>query len=392
MKLPIFISFISALIFNLSSICTANPLTEAAIIEPPEGFSVVQAQAANNAPFVALNNGGLEFWLFDARQKAFKPIAKNAVGDWDHRLHHTQWSDDDLVLFRNWEGVIDIVDPNDLGAKTSFKADLKSAPLRMSQWISKYSMLVDETDFYRSTEGTLSKAAKPNPLAHTVQTGLIIQDDKVITSGFHDQTIKVWSLPDGNLLHDWKVGGWLNKRNITTIALVNGHLLLASQSGHVEERSLNSGEKLWSARPCREHTNFYYSSQFSQSLSVNVNDGVFFSCGLRVGYIELQSNSWTVTPLNAAIKDKDAASELIAVETIQGTPLAVLIFANGKALVIEKKKKQVAQRLNNVRPGTAGVTYIPASQQLFLAGQGSIHLYQLRQDLEGHSTTPESAY
>ena len=379
MKLPIFNSFISALIFSLSAICTANPFTEAAIIEPPEGFSVVQAQAATDAPFVALNNGGLEFWLFDARQKTFKPIAKNAVGDWEHRLHHTQWSDDDLVLFRNWEDVIDIVDPNDLSAKTSFKADLKSAPLRMSQWINKYSMLIDETDFYRSIEGTLSKAAKPTPLAHTVQTGLIIQDNNVITSGFHDQSIKVWSLPQGNLLHDWKVGGWLSKRNITATALVHGRLLVASQSGHLEERSLTSGEKLWSARPCREQTNFHYSSQFPQSLSVNVNDGVFFSCGSRVGYIELQSNSWIVVSLDTALKTEDVASEFIAVETIPNTNLAVLIFANGKTWVLDKKQKQVVQRLRDIRPGTTGVTYISASQQLLLAGTEGIYLYQLSQ-------------
>jgi WD40 repeat protein len=379
MKFPIFNGLISALIFSVSSICAATPFTETALIEPPKGFFVVQAQAAPDATFVALNDGGLEFWLFDAHQQTFKPIAKNAIGDWDRRLHHTQWSDGNLVLFRNWEGVIDIVDPEDLNAKTSFKADLKSAPLRMSQWINKYSMVVDETDFYRIKEGTLSKAVKPNPFAHTVQTGLIIQGDKVITSGLHDQTIKVWSLPDGNLLHDWKVGSWLSKRNITAIALVNGRLLLASQSGHMEERSLTSGEKLWSARPCRGHTNFHYNSQFPQSLSVNVKGGVFFSCGSRVGYIELQSNSWAVASLDVVLNTKNAANELIAAETIPDTNLAVLIFADGKTLVLDKKQGQVVQRLKDVSPGTAGVTYISTSHQLFLAGERSIYLYQLDQ-------------
>lgn len=379
MKTPILNTFISTLIFSLSSVCAANPFMEAATIESPEGFSIAQAQAATDVPFVALNDGGLEFWLFDLRRQAFKPIAKNAVGDWDHRVHHTQWSDGDLVLFRNWEGLINIVNPNDLSAKTSFRADLKSAPLRMSQWINQYSMLVDETDFYHNMDGTLSKAAKPNPLAHTVQTGLIIQGDKVITSGFHDQTIKVWSLPDGNLLHEWKAGGWLSKRNITAIALVHGRLLLASQNGYLEERSLTSGEKLWSARPCREHTNFHYSSQFPQSLSVNVDDGLFFSCRSRVGYIEFQSNSWVVTPMDATLRDKEAG-KLIAVETIQHANLAVLIFANGNTLVLDKKQKQVVQRLKNVRPGAVGVTYISASRQLLLAGTGDIYLYELSQN------------
>jgi hypothetical protein len=379
MKFPIFNGLISALIFSVSSICAATPFTETALIEPSKGFSVVQAQATSDATFVALNDGGLEFWLFDARQQTFKPIAKNTVGDWDHRLHHTQWSDGNLVLFRNWEGIIDILDPENLSTIISFNADLKSAPLRMSYWINQYSMLVDETDFYRNTEGTLSTATKPNPLAHTVQTGLIIQDDKVITSGLHDQTIKVWSLPDGNLLSDWKAGSWFSKRNITAIALVNDRLLIASQSGHIEERSLTSGEKLWSARPCREHTNFHYSSQFPQSLSVNVNDGVFFSCGSRAGHIEFQSNSWIVVSLDPVLKTKKAATELIAVETIPDTNLAVLIFANGKTLVLDKKQKQVVQRLKDIRPGTTGVTYISASQQLLLAGREGIYLYQLSQ-------------
>jgi hypothetical protein len=81
MKFPIFNGLISALIFSVSSICAATPFTETALIEPPKGFFVVQAQAAPDATFAALNDGGLEFWLFDARQQTFKPIAKNTVGD-----------------------------------------------------------------------------------------------------------------------------------------------------------------------------------------------------------------------------------------------------------------------------------------------------------------------
>jgi hypothetical protein len=161
--------------------------------------------------------------------------------------------------------------------------------------------------------------------------------------------------------------------------LVNGRLLLASQSGHMEERSLTSGEKLWSARPCRGHTNFHYNSQFPQSLSVNVKGGVFFSCGSRVGYIELQSNSWAVASLDVVLNTKNAANELIAAETIPDTNLAVLIFADGKTLVLDKKQGQVVQRLKDVSPGTAGVTYISTSHQLFLAGERSIYLYQLDQ-------------
>ena len=83
--------------------------------------------------------------------------------------------------------------------------------------------------------------------------------------------------------------------------------------------------------------------------------------------------------LDPVLKTKDAATELIAVETIPDTNLAVLIFANGKTLVLDKKQKQVVQRLKDIRPGTTGVTYISARQQLLLAGTEGIYLYQLSQ-------------
>lgn len=386
MKLSILNTFIAVLIFSFDSVNAAQPFTQVETLESPTGFSVVHAQAAPNAPFVALNDGGLDFWLFDARQQKFNHIAKNVVVDWDHRLHHTQWSEGNLVLFRNWEGVIDIVNPEDMSSKISFSADLKNAPLRMSQWISTYPMLIDETDFYQNIEGKLTKPAKPNPLTHTVQTGLLIKENKqVITSGFHDESIKVWSLPEGELLHSWDIGTWFGKRRITAIALSYGRLLVATEAGHLEERSLATGEKLWSSRPCRDHINFHHSSQFPASLSINVNDGLFFSCGLRIGYIEPQKNEWIISSLDAVANEATLTNEsqktpaqLFAVETIADTDLAVLVFADGSSIVINKKQKRVLQKLANVKPGTAPVSYLEATKQLFLSdAQNRVHLYKL---------------
>ena len=386
MKLTIFNTFIAALIFSLSTVNAAEPFTKAETLELPTGFSVAHAQAAINAPFVALNDGGLDFWLFDARRQKFKHITKNVVGDWDHRLHHTQWSEGNLVLFRSWEGVIDIINPDDMSTKISFSADLKSAPLRMSQWISAYSMLVDGTDFYRDIEGKLIKPTKPNPHAHSVQTGLLIKENKhVITSGFHDESIKVWSLPEGEFLHSWDIGTWFSKRRITAIALSYGRLLVGTEAGHLEERSLATGEKLWSARPCRNQVNFHYSSQFPPSLSVNVNDVLFFSCGSRIGYIEPQKNEWLISDLNTVLNEvmtrgaeHKTSKLLFAIETISDTELAVFIFSDGTSVVINKKQNRVLQKLANVKPGTAPVSYIAAAKQLFLSdAQNLVHLYKL---------------
>jgi hypothetical protein len=386
MKSYLLNTFIAALIFSLSTVNSAQPFTKVETLGPPTGFSVAHAQAAINAPFVALNDGGLDFWLFDARRQKFKHITKNVVGDWDHRLHHTQWSEGNLVLFRNWEGMIDIINPDDMSTKASFSADLKSAPLRMSQWISAYSMLVDGTDFYRDIEGKLTKPTKPNPHAHSVQTGLLIKENKhAITSGFHDESIRVWSLPEGELLHNWDIGTWFGKRRITAIALSYGRLMVGTEAGHLEERSVATGEKLWSARPCRNQVNFHYSSQFPPSLSVNVNDGLFFSCGSRIGYIEPQKNEWLISDLTAILNEAAAtdgphktSNPLSAVETISDTELAALIFSDGSSIVINKKQNRVLQKLANVKPGTAPVSYIRATKQLFLSdAQNRVHLYKL---------------
>lgn len=384
MKFFILNTFLATLIFSLDSVNAAQPFTKVETLEPPTGFSVAHAQAASDAPFVALNDGGLEFWLFDVRQESFKLIAKNEMGDWDRRLHHTQWSEDHLVLFRNWEGVIDIVNPEDMSIKESFSADLKSAPLRMSRWINTYSMLADETDFYQQIDGKLTKPAKPNPLVHSVQTGLVIKENKqAITSGFHDESIRIWSLPEGELLHSWDIGTWFGKRRITAIALSYGRLLVGTESGHLEERSLVTGEKLWSARPCRDPINFHYSSQFPHS--VNIDDGLFFSCNFRISYIEPQKNGWLISNFNQVLNQaastdhsEKGPSALFAVETIAATDLAVLVLADGRSIAINKKQKRVLQKLADVKPGTAPVSYIAATKQLFLAdGQNRIHIYEL---------------
>lgn len=384
MKFSILNTFIAALIFSFHSVNAGQPFTQVETLEPPTGFSVVHAQAAPNAPFVALNDGGLDFWLFDARFNKFKHITENVVGDWDHRLHHTQWSDGNLVLFRNWEGLIEIINPDDMSTKVSFSADLKSAPFRMSQWISTYSMLIDETDFYQNIEGKLTKPAKPNPLGHTAQTGLLIKENKnAITSGFHDESIKVWSLPKGELQHSWDIGTWFGKRRITAIALSYGRLLVATEAGHLEERSLTTGEKLWSAKPCRSSINFYYSSQFPHS--INIDDGLFFSCNLRISHIEPQQNGWLISDFNEVLNQTTASdgvertpSTLVAVETITDTDLAVLVLADGSSIVVNKKQKRVVQILADVKPGTAPLSYIAATNQLFLSdAQNRIHLYEL---------------
>src|SRR5690606_37723605 len=298
----------ATLFFLTNIVCANNLFAEAAIIEAPAGFEIAHAQAASDSPFVVVHDGGLAFWLFDAEDRSFKPISKNTIGDWDHRLNHIQWSENRLVLFRGWEGFIEILNPDNMSTHASFPADIKSASFRMSYWLDDSSILIDETDFYRNIDGTLTKDKQSNP-AHTVQTGLIIHaNQRVITSGFFDESINVWSLPEGNLLHTWEISTWFGKRQITAIALSYGRLLVGTQSGHLEERSLETGKKLWSARPCREPLNFYYSSQFSPSRSLNVDDGLFFSCGARIGYIEPRQKSWQIFDFKMVLKDAVAES------------------------------------------------------------------------------------
>lgn len=58
--------------------------------------------------------------------------------------------------------------------------------------------------------------------------------------------------------------------------------------------------------------------------------------------------------------------------------LAVLIFADGTSVVINKKQNRVLQKLANVKPGTALVSYIAATKQLFLSdAKNLVHLYKL---------------
>jgi hypothetical protein len=216
---------------------------------------------------------------------------------------------------------------------------------------------------------------------------VVLDDSRYVTAGYRDQSIQVFSLPDGERLQDWTIGRWYSSRRITHIAVINGRLLVASGGGRIEERSLETGEVLWSVRPCRGGPEFHRSSQnrhigssFRQVVnSINTNDRVYYSCGTRLGTIQWTEGGWQHHDLS---KSLSLPGRISSVEDIPDTPFVVLTAAEGEVLVVNRDSGTIVQTLQRIADDNPhGVTYAPASRQLVVMGEDhKVYVYHLNAD------------
>ncbi|WP_347332623.1 hypothetical protein [Marinimicrobium locisalis] len=267
-------------------------------------------------------------------------------------------------------------------------AEIQAAPLRRFTWLGEQEILIDEVTPYEMVGDVLTPMGSDQHRSHVpTQSGLVVVDEhRYVTSGYEDESLRLYSLPEGDLLNEWKLGRWYSSRKITTIGVVNDRLLVASAGGRIEERSLEDGEAIWSARPCREGPSFFHSSQqqshnssFWRIDSINVNDKIFYGCGDRFGTIHRTDEGWQVEPLHQTL---NIEGKLTNVEMIPDTDLAVLVIAQGEVravYVVDHRKQAVLQQLENTQDHNPGpLTYVAATHQLVLVGESDeLYLYDL---------------
>lgn len=345
------------------------------------------AFSAQNSPHVLFVESGGAYWMFNAESKKHQLIAKDDIfgsGDISHGIY---WENDKAMLLYMSSATSDekaSVTQN--GTPPVVRAQIDGASLRISKWVENRGILISGTNPFIMKDGRFRAQGESRHPHLPTQSGLLVLDDeRYITSGYEDETLRVWSLPEGKLLNEWELGRWYSSRRIRHIAAVDKRLLVSSDGGRIEERSLETGKALWSIRPCRGGSaTFHYGSQYRHTdvsrwpplESLSINEDIYYSCGTRLGVIGREAGEWEH---QALIPKNQLPSNIINVETLPGTNLAVLALSEGELLVVDRKKRSVVQTLPKTQPyNTSPVTYIAATHQLLTVGEdGTVFLFQV---------------
>jgi len=220
---------------------------------------------------------------------------------------------------------------------------------------------------------------------HAHQTGLLMtrNGDDYITAGYHDQRIMHWTLPDGKLKETWQIGSWYASRKVSDIALVDNHLLVATNNGEINIRSIDDGSVLWSASPC---SSFFSSSSpyflLSGPLtkkSIRHNKFVFFECddtGSTFGYIEKQENSWKLDKITLPSTGNSSLQYAYYLDSLDK---AVLGLYNGQVLLYDLKNKNIDQIIvpkSAEGNGPALFAYLKADKLLVVVNDKTVDIYQ----------------
>lgn len=346
----------------------------------------VSAFASETSPVVLLVESGV-YWWFNAITGEHQLIAKSELLGGDGLSYGAYWGGDSIMMLYPPEDVDKKEHHQTKGAPEIVRYGIDGASLRIAKWVESQDLLISHIIPY-VLEGRSFKPPRNFDYYHHTprQSGLVVIDEKrYVTSGYEDQSLVVRSLPDGKILNRWVLGKWYSSRRINHIAVVHDRLLVASDGGRIEERSLETGEVLWSIRPCRGGGAFFRHS--SQNLhmgrsesppleSINIDGDVYYTCGPTFGRIGRVNNEWHHEVI---LTKKQLPGAVSTVETLPHTSLSVLVLHNGDVLVVDREKREIVQALPKTlewHPNSA--TYIAATHQLLTVGEdGRIHLFDV---------------
>lgn len=384
MKKKLLSILLSAIIWPSLSLSSDRPLKELEPLKVTTESTFTGAFSSRHSPSVLLIGQEKSFWLLNPTTLAVRqlPVGSETI------IHGVYWDNDHLIFLYPTDRLAKRFATDTAQAPEIIPAEIQATSLRTSAWFSDVRALVDEVNPYILVEGKLvAQADSWGRKRHLPeQSGLVLLGkSRYVTSGYTDQTLRLWSLPEGELQKEWVLGRWYSSRQIFDIAVVKGRLLVSSAGGRIEERSLENGTVLWNVRPCRGGAaNFHYSSHFRRMgdefrfprESINTEAEVHYICGKQFGTIWRTNETWHHDSLG---KLTDLSSNILTVETLGDTNLVALVLDSGEVQILDRKQRKIVQILHSVEAGNPnGVTYSPTSRQLVLVGaDGVIHLYAL---------------
>lgn len=215
-------------------------------------------KASNTAPAVLIEEGVGSYWLVKPGGSRGSPDASMEQVDLGNDSagvipEHSQWEGAHVVFFSPDETVVYDSGENAVVSRFGVKQSVKSD---YHYWLGQRQERISGTQLLDGESASEGEHSSP---PHTPQTALVVSEKEGVrfTAGYHDQTVKKWSLDTGRLMESWTLGKWYSSRKITDLRLVEGQLLAASSKGKVEALSTEDAKVQWSASPCEDAPYFY---------------------------------------------------------------------------------------------------------------------------------------
>lgn len=332
-------------------------------------------KASREAPAVLVEEGVGSYWLVaDGGASgdpdfSIVPIDLGGVSE-GATFEHSQWNGDELVFFSSAETIVYDLKRKAVVSRLAVKPRVGSD---YHYWLGQRQGRISGT---RLLEGENASGNEPDEPPHTPQTALVVaeQEGVYFTAGYHDQTVKKWSLDTGRIVESWTLGRWYSSRRITDLRLLEGQLLAASSKGKVEALSTDDASVKWSASLCNTAPYF-----LPVGVSSRAEEGVFYRCEgePEYGYIEKEGESWRHKPMHRTVGVIEVLVDAVA---LKDEERAILAFESGLVAAVNVRTGQVEQELEPASGDNMPslIAYNPDRDQLFVITQGdTLSVYRL---------------
>ncbi len=345
---------------------------------------ILEISASENGNYIFIKDINRDYWLMDDT----RPFSFHAIFDNERRSLAIekkpileQWYNEYIIFFYYEKTEFYNVKNQEIERRyplrlTSFKGQ--------RFWSEKHQRFIIGTKVFALDSDT---EKNPDQHGHATQSSLLMtkNGDDYITSGFRDQNIIRWALPDGELKETWQLGSWYASRNVTDIALIDNQLLVATNNGKLNVRSIENDDVLWSASPCgglfssgSPHFMLNGSVRMKKK-SVRHNKLVFYRCQgtePNYGFIEKQGNDWK---LNKIILPSTGNASLERMYYLDSLNKAILGLDDGQVLLYDLKSKNIDQVIvpkATEGEGTALFAYLKADKLLVVVNDKTVDIYQ----------------
>jgi len=377
-------TFVMFLLFFMPLTSLAGTFIKTQELTSTFKYGVLQISASKDGRYVFIEDGDQAFWfmntirpftlhnIFDDEQNSL-PFEKKPV--------KAQWHDEYIIFFYYEKTEFYNVKNQKIERRYPLKLTRFNGQML---WSEKHQRFIIDTKVF-----TLDSDIEKNPeqYGHADQSGLLMtkNGDDYITSGFRDQSIMHWTLPDGKLQKTWQLGKWYASHKVTDIALIDNQLLVATNNGEINVRSIENDSVLWSASPCSslfssESPHFILNGSVRlKKKSVHHNKLVFYRCQstkANYGFIEKQGSNWK---LNKIILPFARNASLQRVYYLDSLNKAILGLDDGQVLLYDLKSKSIDQVIVPKAAegeGTALFAYLKADKLLVVVNDKTVDIYQ----------------
>ncbi len=347
-------------------------------------YGVLQISASKDGRYVFIEDGDQAFWLMNT----IRPFALHNIFDdkqnplpFEKKPVKAQWYDEYIIFFYYEKTEFYNVKNQEIERRYPVRFTRFNGQML---WSEKHQRFIIGTKVF-APNSDIEKNSEQ--YGHATQSGLLMtkNGDDYITSGFRDQNIMRWTLPDGELKETWQLGSWYASRKVSDIALIDNQLLVATNNGEIHVRSIDDGSVLWSASPCNrffsgESPHFMLNGSVRlKNKSVHHNKLVFYRCQStepNYGFIEKQGNDWKLEKITLPSTGNASLERMYYLDSLNK---AILGLDDGQVLLYDLKSKNIDQVIvpkSEKGDGPALFAYLKADKLLVVVNDDNVNIYQ----------------